>query len=370
MTGTLLIDVALLAIVSFGVLFGLVGAGTSVEHPLLRLRRDCKGPFGVQFNVSLNNRCSLTRECGSRCFINVVQPAAQELDAVLREQAIREIIDAGPIVRHLSFVEKEPFESPHQMRDALTYLHSRSRDHRPQAVGCITNGLLLGKHLRWLAETPLDWCLTSLDGEEDTHLRGRVLWRPSLENLLAAKRTGAARLIGINTVVTGENIESVVRLGRRLPDLGIDYWGVGVYMTNRDGTMTSSLNPAQTCDAVRRVADGMVGVTMPVVFELEEDAFELIVGTRPQSIHHGPWRLEHPIAGTPVRVATMSPEAGRYFRLRFDGQILDKADLLTVGVVDTRYGQYEPGKISRILGAVRKSWLELPAETPSTSDYN
>lgn len=344
----------------------MIGAGTSVEHPLLRLLRDERGgPFGVQFNVSLNNRCTLTQRCGGRCFLNIVQPMTSEMHAPRREQAIREIIDAGPIVRHMSFVEKEPFESPDEMRASLAYLHSLPRDQRPQAVGCITNGLLLDKHLSWLADTPLDWCLTSLDGEAETHLRGRTLWKPSLANLLAAKRAGASELIGVNTVVTEANVESVVRLGRRLPGLGIDYWGVGVYMTNRDGTMTSSLSPAQTRDLVCRVAEGMADMPVPVVFELEEDAFELIVGTQPRTIRGGPWRLEHPIAGTPVRVATMSPEPGRYFRLRFDGQILDKADLLTVGVVEARYGRYEPGRISQILGAVRNTWHELPAATPA-----
>lgn len=342
----------------------MIGAGTSVEHDRLRLRNDVAvNPYGVQFNISLNNSCSLTKRCGSRCFLNVVQPDTPELEAGQRADALREIMDAGPIVRHMSFVEKEPFESPEQLRAALVDFHSRSRDQRPQAIGCITNGLPLGNHLDWLADSPLDWCLTSLDGEADTHLRGRMLWTPALHNLVEAKRLGAVRLIGINTVVTEENMESVIRLGRRLPEFGIDYWGLGVYLTNQHGVMTSTLSPDRTRECVHRIAEGIADSPVPAVFELDEGAFELITGTRPRSVRNGPWRLEHPIAGTPLRIATMSPEPGRFFRFRFDGQLLDKADLLTVGAVETRYGKYAPGKITQLLTSVREAWGPAPTAT-------
>jgi hypothetical protein len=158
-------------------------------------------------------------------------------------------------------------------------------------------------------------------------------------------------------VVTATNLESVLGLGHLIEGEGIDYWGLGVYLEpDGHGRMIASLDPWQTEAMVHRVADEFSGSPMPIVFEVEPSAFERISGMRLDAAVAGPWRLEHQIPGSSLCVATISPTPGRWLRMRYDGQLLGKSDLTTIGVLNGRYGKYEPGKITQMLDCVRENW--------------
>lgn len=330
----------------------MLGAGTSPEHPSLNLDPE---RLGVQINFALNNTCNLTEQCGTRCLLNVVQPRTEEMPTLLRSAALGEVLDAGRHVRFLTFCEKEPFVSWEFLQKALIAYRQRSADRRPQSVGCISNGLLIDRHCDWLRDAPLDWCLVSLDGMPQSHLRGRTLWNPAFQNLLALRQRGGARVVGVNTVVTAENLKSVFELGHVLISEGVDYWGLGVYMRpDVSGHISCSLSLTATKDIIFRIAEEFGDNRIPVVFEVEPEAFELIAGADPFAMCDGPWRLEYTVARS-FRIATINPAPGKWIRLRFDGQLLDKSDLLTIGTLEGRYGRYEPGKIGAIIEAATQT---------------
>ncbi|MBK8270608.1 MAG: hypothetical protein IPK83_20825 [Planctomycetes bacterium] len=169
--------------------------------------------------------------------------------------------------------------------------------------------------------------------------------------MLELRRRGGARVIGVNTVVTADNVDSVVELGHVLIGEGVNYWGLGTYLQpGARGRVVASINPTQTIELIERIADQFSNNRLPVVFEVEPETFQTISGIDTNDVVGGPWRLEHPVSSS-FRVATINPEPGKWIRLRFDGQLIDKSDLLTVGVLEGRFGRYEPGKITALIQA-------------------
>ncbi len=306
-----------------------VGAGTSPELTVLDLESDGSG---AQVNVSLNNSCNLSssQHCGDRCLLNQAYPAVPEMSPALRRIAITEILDSGRAVRHMSIVEKEPFASPELLRDVLSLYHERSRGARSQSVGCITNGVLLKQHFGWLRNTPLSWCLVSLDGMARSHLRGPELWRSTFENLLELRRRQCASVIGVNTVVTSANVDSVIGLGELLSREEVDHWGLGVYMRpDSNRRIVSSLTPSSTKRIVLQIAERLANSGVQIVFELDPQVFTLLSGLDPYGVRDGPWRLEH--AAVATRAAKHAGDHTRDAELERESCIIRHSDRPTTG---------------------------------------
>jgi hypothetical protein len=331
-----------------------LGAGTCIELPILGL--DTNGQ-GQQWNFSVGNRCSLTNRCGEACFLNRVQPQTPEMSDELRIQAALELISAGRTIRHLSCVEKEPFENELLLKQILREFHKQPKESRPQAIGAITSGLRL-RQADWLGDEvgPLSWLMVSLDGLRRTHHRGPELWEPALAGLMRVKRREGALACGVNTVLTNYNFDSVLGLGERLIETGIDYWGVSPWMDVEDGQMISQVSFHKTLEMYEQLSTVFEKSPLRIVFEMPTDVFAYISGVDPFGVVKAAWRLEHRAEGSAVIAATMNPDPGRWFRLRFDGQILDMTDLRTVGLLEGRYGSYHPGWISRLVDSSENAW--------------
>lgn len=326
------------------------GAGTSIEHEALGLDPD----GGVQFNVALNDRCMLTHKCGQWCVLAHVDPErAVPMDAAMQRRALVELLEAGRAVRHVSICAKEPLESPEQLSFALEAYHRRPRSRRPQAVGMITNGLLIPHHVDWLARTPLDWAITSLDGMPRTHHRGAQLFPITLRNILLLRDRGGARVIGVNTAFDGSDVGSILELGHLLESEGVDYWNLGQFLGPLDGRIQPTVDLPSCQRVLDAVAERFAHSPMRVVFELDEAKFDAVRAARPMApIHMRGWRTEITYGAANIRVAAMNPKPGWFYRLRFDGAIMDKAEAYRVGGVrEPAAGYYVPGRIRQILAA-------------------
>lgn len=333
-----------------------LGAGTAIEHR----DQNTEAVDGILVNIGLSSRCPLKKRCGERCFLIQALPKTPDMPPAERDVAIEELLDAGPDVRHMVACEWEPLAEPEALRRALRSYHARPADQRPQAFGIITSALLTHR-VPWLPQTPLTWALVSLDGEAETHHRGLDLFSPAWTGLMKLKETGGARFVGVNSVLAGgeASTSSILRLTRRLIDAGIQYHGVGPYMDIQGERMVSQVSADELLRIYERFTTELSGEATPedftMMMELPPEVFERISGDDPFAVRRRPWRLEHRVAGSPVVAATINPTPGRFFRLRADGQVIDHSDLMTVGLLEGRYGRYQPGRLKALIRAAQQA---------------
>lgn len=335
-----------------------IAAGTAIEHADVAQKLQ----FGINFNIGLSSKCPLKSRCADRCALIQTLPNVPDMSPEMRDRAIDEILDAGSAVRHLVACEWEPLSEPAALKRLLQEYHRRASAFRPQAVGVITSGLYF-HHAPFLSELPLDWALVSLDGEPETHARGLDLWKPAWDGLVRLQKTGGARVVGVNTVLGNATLESTISLAKRLLNAGVRYMGVGPYLDIEGQRLVSQISVQEILRVYEALTEALskevMGRDFTVMFEMPHDVFQLISGTDPYSVVTGPWRLEHRVPGSVVVAAAINPSPGRFFRLRADSQIIDHADLLTVGVLEGRYGRYDrPGKITELISSAHEAWRE------------
>jgi hypothetical protein len=306
----------------------------------------------VLSNLEINNRCSFSSRCGAACYLNVVAPLASR-EALPAEQvlaAARETIRNGWDVRHLGLPGKEVLESPALLFQILEEFHSTLADTRPGSVGIITaHAAALKHHSRQLAEVPLGWVAISMD-TSDSGLRLPQNNKPLLENALRLKEAGGTKLLGVNTVLTADNLSEVVRIGQQLKGLGIDQWAVSPLLQPEQNRMESVLSVPRLREIVVRLAEEFGGTGFNIVVDLDFEMLCALVGDpRALASGAGRWRTEYQLPMAPnIMLVAGNAKPAHFFRLRWDGQLMSKEDFRRVGI-DGSYGGYEPGRISALL---------------------
>lgn len=301
----------------------------------------------VLVNLEINKDCELTKICGDSCFLNLVEqslPGIRNLSSADVLTAAREVIDNGRYVRHLALVGKEPLDTPELLFEILRYYHESPIDTRPGTIGINTSGLQLRKLSSQFVHLPIDWCAVSVDTSA-SGLHVERLNRQLVEDLLQFCESGATEMALVNTVFTEDNHEVIIDLGKWICASGIDQWALSTMMKPSNGRMTLGVSQATASKLLDRVISELADVDCQILFEVELDEL------RRRSDEELPdrWRIEHNIEGTNVWLVSPNFGKGYFVRMRWDGQLLTKQDFLQLGLTQSTFGQYSPGRFAEVL---------------------
>jgi hypothetical protein len=285
--------------------------------------------------------------------------AGKPLAPALVYSAACEVIEHGWDVRHLVCPGKEVMESaPLLLRIAEAY-HAAPSHKRPGSLGIITASASgLGRYGERLAETPLTWTAISMDAVE-TGLRtpgnNDLLFKSALE----FKASGGTELLGVNTLLTEVNLETVLEIGRGLLRRGVDQWTLSPLLRPAvNGRMESVVPKARLDEITERIVLEFGGKDLEIVFDHIDlappggDLEALLAG-------QDRWRVEYKVPGAAnVTLITGNARPGYFVRLDYTGQLMSKEDFRRIGRSGC-YGPYAPGRFAALLEELRG--LRCPA---------
>lgn len=319
----------------------------------------------VLINLEINNNCSYTATCGDRCILNNVRVAAKPISEREILLAAFEFIENGSTIRHFAIPGKEPLESPTLLFDIVERYHNTPREQRPGTIGIITSGLKLSGNTRLFQEFSLDWMILSVDAEK-TGLRIYGNSLKALDIALELRGKEKVKRLNVNTVLTRDNIDEVIKIGRSLEERGkVDQWSVGGMLNPNGGSMVHALSVADHARQLDRITAEFGNGRMQVVFVTDHSRLEEVTRKKILEREMDKWRTE--LRRAPNVMATAAnPREGYFMRLRYDGQLLAKADFGKIGLREGRYGRYEPGKISKLMN----QFAQLRTEKQAKSKVN
>jgi MoaA/NifB/PqqE/SkfB family radical SAM enzyme len=311
-------------------------------------------------NIELNNSCAYTKVCGQTCYLNLVSPVGKTpLRAEQVFAAAREFILHGEFVRHLVLPGKEVFESPEVLLRVIEEFHAVPIHSRPGQISIITASPFgLKRYARRLADTPLGVLNISMD-TTGSGLRSLCNNEPLFEAALRLKEIGGTEAIGVNTVLTKDNLADAVQIGKRLQGSGIDQWTLGPLLHPVGGRMESVLPVERLREIVDHLCHEFAGEGLNIVVDLD---LPLLAGFTKDpevfSVGAGRWRYEYELPGAPnILLEAGNPRPGHFVRMDWAGQLMSKEDFRCIGRPGS-YGNYAPGRIMHLL----KEFQELRSE--------
>jgi MoaA/NifB/PqqE/SkfB family radical SAM enzyme len=307
-------------------------------------------------NIELNNSCAFTDVCGPTCYLNVIaQVGKVPLASELVLAAAREIIQCGENVRHLVLPGKEVFESPELLLEVIEEFHAAPAHTRPGDISIITaSSAGLQRHASRLANTPLGAISISLD-TPGSGLRSPRNNKPLLDAALRLKELGGTERLGVNSVLTDRNLAGIIQIGKQLQGIGVDQWTLGPLLRSQSGRMESVLSSHQLREIINRVSQEFAGADLSIMFDLDLPLLRGLIDA-PEVFANGAtrWRFEYELPGAPnIVLEAGNPAAGYFFRMDFSGKLSSKEDYRWIGRPGS-YGQYTPGRISRLLEELRE----------------
>ncbi len=307
-------------------------------------------------NIELNRSCAHTQVCGQTCYLNVVAPVGKmplKPEQVLA--AAREVIYDGEFVRHLVLPGKEVFETPDLLMQVIEEFHGAPVLRRPGDISIITASPAgLQRYASRLADTPLNAVNISMDTAE-SGLRSPRNNEPLLAAALRLKELGGTEAIGVNTVLTEENLAAAVQIGKRLQGAGIDQWTLGPLLRPMNGRMESALSVRQLREILDRIRQEFGNSDLNIVVDLDLPLLNGLVDA-PEVLATGKmrWRYEYELPDAPnILLEAGNPAAGFFFRMDWAGQLMSKEDYRRIGW-PASYGQYAPGAILHLIKKLRE----------------
>lgn len=306
---------------------------------------------GFLVNLEINNSCAFTAACGESCVLEMRKvPGREVMSSDSLSCATSEVLSLGNQVCQLVLAGKEPMESPDFMFEkVLKPWHASQPNKRAAAVGIITSGVALKKHFDRFVETPLSWCLVSVD-DSIVGLRTSQAGSIAIRNATRLRDLGGANEVCANTI-WGGSWDSIEQIGERLESEGFSQWAVGPYLEPKDGV----IKPVWTTDDALVLANRLVerfgDSPMGVAIDVPGDSFFEIASRLPGEVEtcFG-WRLEQQIPGSSIKLVTLN--CGSFLRLRWDGLLMDAEETLAVNLSNSKLGFYRPGAIRTWAGFV------------------
>ena len=301
----------------------------------------------VLCNYEVNKTCRFTTDCGSACILNQLAPRAAALNRATVEEAGREIINHGRSIRHVVIAGKEPLETPERIFPFLRAYHEQPPDLRPAAVGLLTSGINLERHLETFGRYPLSWCIVSVDTEASGLRSSRSSQKSQILQTLTELRTcGGAPLIGVNSVVPMGADAGLMALAEDIEAAGIDQWALSPLLVARRGAMKPTLPAPLLAQQLERIAKRLASLHTVVSLDVDADTFERLSGGIP--VQRDQWRTTLSLVGN-VRMTAKNPDPGFFFRLRFDGQLLSHDEFMEIGLTQGAFGAYGEGRIAALM---------------------
>ena len=306
----------------------------------------------ILINIESTGSCHFTKRCGDRCILNMVNSKARapmSPDTVLQ---IADEIFSSPSshrIRHVGAVGKEVMDAPELLGEIAKLWHRTLAFRRPGTLGMISAAAEpMVKFAPRFAENPLSWLNISIDTSA-VGLRTQSNAEPLLASALHLRKAGGVLAVGVNTLLTGGNLDQVIEIGRRVERAGVDQWSIGPFLVPRDGRMEPVAETADFRRAIDRVMAEFADSPMNILFEMDYTELLALVGDEAR-LRDGRtrWRHEYSVSQCMKLIAT-NPREGFFLRVRWDGELLAKHDFRTVGLEHGRYGSYQPGRITELL---------------------
>lgn len=307
----------------------------------------------ILVNLETTARCKWSNTCGPRCLLNQLnsraRPPLTRLD-VLR--VADEIISsrASFHVRHMCALGKEVMEDADTLFEIARMWHEAPASSRPGAFGIITASALgLESRVRDFARFPLSWIVISLD-VPSVRLRSPVNEQPLLTSALHIRATGGTEALGVNTLLTPDNLAEVIALGRRFEPSQIDQWSLGPFLAPAaNGLLRPVITRDDYCRAIERMEAEFSGSGMRILFDLDYAELLALVGDKARLKPAGnAWRYEYEVTKN-IKLAALNEQPFFFLRSRWDGEILAKADFKIIGLERGTYGPWQPGRVGELL---------------------
>jgi len=259
---------------------------------------------------------------------------------------------------------KEVMEDADTLFEITRMWHEAPATGRPGALGIITASASgLKRHAREFARFPISWIVISLD-VSSVGLRSPANEQPLLASALLVRATGGTEALGVNTLLTPDNLSEVIALGRRVEKGQIDQWSLGPFLAPATNGL---LRPVVRRDDYRRAIERVVAEfgdsRMRILFDLDYSELLALVGDKIRLKPAGKaWRYEYAVTEN-IKLAALNQQPFFFMRSRWDGQILAKADFKVIGLEQGTYGRWQPGRVVELLQQfVSQQELMIPTE--------
>ncbi len=319
-------------------------------------------PGGGHFSMELNRRCLFESVCGNNCFL--LARRAPESKILTREEVVtiaEEGLACGEELLHFNAAGMEPFDkSPDEPEPVIFALlerwHAMPACRRPTTFNAITSGALLTRYVDRLREVPLSSLIVSVDDAPTSGLRSRNAGGHALAEGLRVREAGGCVRLCVNTVLTDNNEDQVLAIGRVVAEAGADQWMISPLRVS-DGTRMEAavsgdalISFGQRVDRVLRGCRSAVRVILDVPHNTVVRAAG--GGARRISEWSG-WCWRWPLENLEIELQAFCPQS-RFLRVRWDGELLQKDELHAVGLRTSALGRYQPGSIRRVIRSWRK----------------
>jgi hypothetical protein len=325
-------------------------AENAIETAVMRTRLNEEQT--ILANIEITAACRWRERCSDRCILEVVNSRAgkpMEESKVMAAGAELVRSPQSRRVRHLGVVGREPLEAPGVLLGLLRLWHGTPAEVRPGTFGVITAAAgPLAEFAPSFADNPMTWLNVSIDTAA-VGLRAAANAGPLLKSALKVRELGGTEAVGVNTLLTPDNLEEVVGIGRQVERAGVDQFSIGPFLVARAGRMEPLAGAPDFRRAVDRLAAEFAGTAMQVRFEVDYHEMVALVGDEDR-LRNGEqrWRHEYPVTDRLMLIAT-NPRQGHFLRVRWDGSLLSKRDFRTVGLEQGMFGSYRPGRVEELL---------------------
>lgn len=334
-----------------------MGAGLEnvFENDEMRSHR----PVGSHVSIEINAFCPFSgpKACGDRC---VLQARKAPKELLLRPDEIgemfQEILDCGNSIRHFGVPGMEPLASPNILFDLLDRYHNRRPDERPLTFNVITSGYGLSEAIPRFRELPIGALIISVDDTPFTGLRTDGAGDAALKNGLLLREQGGCAHLCVNTVLNDRNASSVLTISRQVHALGVDQMLVSPQVSPYGSLLKPTLSQEEIIAFAHMAAADQKLQGLNLFVCVESGAF-VDSDLEMPLIDPLEWSARVPLGDSSVSLLVLNYEAP-FVRVRWDGQMLLRNELMTIGLQQSKVGRYQPGSMSKLIEAWATECIE------------
>lgn len=307
----------------------------------------------ILVNQELGEECRMTRICGSSCHLAWSHSRAGR--ALSPDNLLNGALESfgrpgAAAVRHWGLAAKEPLQYSSSVLQIARAWHDTSPEARPGTLGVLTAYARgLEEQSKTWKSTPLSWVLVSAD-PSGTSLHPELDGPKVMEAAVRALDTGGTSIIGVNTIISSKvPMDKLLEMGKRAERMGFSQLTIGGLYQPSNGRLEDTLTEDEIRAVINAVKVEFESSSMQIALSLSTSLFAKWAGGWPNIENQlSQWRLEKKISSNIILIAP-NPDHGYFLRLRWDGQMLDHEDLLSVGVEHGAFGAYTPGAMQATL---------------------
>ena len=172
-----------------------------------------------------------------------------------------------------------------------------------------------------------------------------------MEAATQAKDIGGVLATCVNTTVGNTDLESLFNIGRMADRLGFNQWSIGGLYKPCGPRMEDSLTEVQCREVLTAITREFEKSNLQIAVSVTPEIFQKWATESVPTPMSTAWRLERKISRNVTLIAP-NLQRGFFLRLRWDGQLMDLNDVLTLSLKTGSFGTFRPGSVRRIIGSL------------------